>query len=84
MVLSLEIEQESDGRWIAEITDLPGVMAYGVTHPDAVARVQALALRALADRMEHGEGLPEWGKMQPSRVTTLKAADVRKIRDGLG
>lgn len=60
MVLHLEIEQESDGRWIAEITDLPGVMAYGVTRPDAVARVQALALRALADRMEHGEAVPEF------------------------
>ncbi len=59
MVLHLEIEQESDGRWIAEITDLPGVMAYGVTRPDAVARVQALALRALADRMELGEAVPE-------------------------
>jgi predicted RNase H-like HicB family nuclease len=60
MVLHLEIEQEADGRWIAEITDLPGVMAYGVTRPDAVARVQALALRALADRMEHGEAVPEF------------------------
>ena len=60
MVLRLEIEQEADGRWIAEITDLPGVMAYGVTRPDAVARVQALALRALADRMEHGEAVPEF------------------------
>ena len=44
MVLHLEIEQEVDGRWIAEITDLPGVMAYGVTRPAAVAKVQALAL----------------------------------------
>jgi predicted RNase H-like HicB family nuclease len=60
MVLHLEIEQEADGRWIAEITDLPGVMAYGVTRPDAVARVQALALRALADRMDHGEAVPEF------------------------
>ncbi len=55
MVLHLEIEQEADGRWIAEISDLPGVMAYGITRPDAIARVQALALRSLADRMEHGE-----------------------------
>lgn len=60
MVLHLEIEQEADGRWIAEITDLPGVMAYGVTRPDAVARVQALALRALADRMEQGGAVPEF------------------------
>ncbi|MGH7583646.1 MAG: type II toxin-antitoxin system HicB family antitoxin [Gemmatimonadales bacterium] len=59
MVLHLEIEQETDGRWIAEISDLPGVMAYGMTRPDAVARVQALALRSLADRLEHGEAVPE-------------------------
>jgi len=59
MVLHLEIEQETDGRWLAEITDLPGVMAYRVTRPEAIARVQALALRSLADRMEHGEAVPE-------------------------
>jgi predicted RNase H-like HicB family nuclease len=60
MVLHLEVEQETDGRWLAEISDLPGVIAYGVTRPDAVARVQALALRSLADRMEHGEAVPEF------------------------
>ncbi len=59
VLLHLEVEQETDGRWLAEITDLPGVMAYGVTRPDAIARVQALALRSLADRMEHGEAVPE-------------------------
>lgn len=59
MVLHVEIEQEADGRWIAEVSDLPGVMAYGVSRPDAVARVQALALRSLADRLEHGEAVPE-------------------------
>ena len=59
MMLHVEIEQETDGRWLAEITDLPGVMAYGVSRPDAVARVQALALRSLADRLEHGEAVAE-------------------------
>jgi len=59
MVLHVEIEQEADGRWIAEVTDLPGVMAYGVSRPDAVAKVQALALRSLAERLEHGEAVPE-------------------------
>lgn len=59
MVLHVEIEQEADGRWIAEVTDLPGVMAYGVTRPDAVTKVQALALRSLAERLEHGEAVPE-------------------------
>ena len=57
--MNVEIEQESDGRWIAEIPDLPGVMAYGDSQPDAVAKAEALALRVIADRLEHGEGIPE-------------------------
>ena len=60
MTLHIEIEQETDGRWVAEVSDVPGVLAYGVTRPDAVAKVQALALRVLADRMEHGEAVPEF------------------------
>jgi predicted RNase H-like HicB family nuclease len=52
----IEIEQEADGRFLAEVQELPGVMAYGETVEDAVAHVQALALRVLADRLEHGEG----------------------------
>jgi predicted RNase H-like HicB family nuclease len=60
MTLHIELEQEADGRWIAEVTDLPGVLAYGVTRADAVARVQALALRVLAERLEHGEAVPEF------------------------
>ncbi len=55
MKLVLEIEQEEDGRWLAEITDLPGVMAYGQTPEEARAKTQALALRVIADRLEHGE-----------------------------
>lgn len=57
--LKLELEQEEDGRWIAEVLDLPGVMAYGATPNEARARVQALALRVVADRLEHGEAGPE-------------------------
>ena len=57
--MKIEIERESDGRWIAEIPDLPGVMAYGDSQADAVAKVEALALRVIADRLEHGEGIPE-------------------------
>ena len=53
--LLIEREQEEDGRWIAEVPDLAGVMAYGRTREDALARVQALALRVLAERLEHGE-----------------------------
>jgi predicted RNase H-like HicB family nuclease len=51
----IELEQETDGRWIAEVPDLPGVLAYGTSREDALARVQALALRVLAERLEHGE-----------------------------
>jgi predicted RNase H-like HicB family nuclease len=51
----VELEQEEDGRWIAEIPTLPGVMAYGQTRNDALRAVEALALRVLADRLEHGE-----------------------------
>jgi len=58
MKLAIEIEQEEDGRWIAEVVDLPGVMAYGSSREEAVAHAQALALRTLADRLEHGEALP--------------------------
>ncbi len=59
MRLRIETEQEEDGRWLGEITKLPGVLAYGQTREEAIARVQALALRVLADRLEHGEPLPE-------------------------
>jgi predicted RNase H-like HicB family nuclease len=52
----VEIEQEDDGRFLAEVIDLPGVMAYGATADHALAHAQALALRVLADRLEHGEG----------------------------
>lgn len=58
MFLTLEIEREDDGRFIAEVPDLPGVLAYGETQEQAVARAQALALRVLADRLEHGEPAP--------------------------
>ena len=58
-MLKVEIEQEVDGRFIAEIPDLPGVMAYGATKNEALAKVEALALRTLADRLEHGEPTPE-------------------------
>ncbi len=59
MVLTVEIEQEADGRWIAEVIELPGVMAYGPTAEAAVAKAKALALRVVADRLEHGEADPE-------------------------
>jgi len=55
----IELEQEEDGRWIGEVPTLAGVMAYGRTRAEALAAVQVLALRVLADRLEHGEALPE-------------------------
>ncbi|MBK8209051.1 MAG: type II toxin-antitoxin system HicB family antitoxin [Rhodospirillales bacterium] len=58
-MLLLEIEQEEDGRWIAEIRDLPGVLAYGVTRSEAVIKAEVLALRVLADRLDHGEPVPD-------------------------
>ena len=55
MNLSIECELETDGRWIAEITQIPGAMAYGATREEAMARAEIVALRAIADRIEHGE-----------------------------
>jgi len=59
MQLSIEVEQEEDGRWLTEVPELPEVLAYGQNREDAITRVKALALRVLADRIEHGEVLPE-------------------------
>jgi predicted RNase H-like HicB family nuclease len=58
MTFSVEIEREADGRWLAEVPALPGVLAYGQTEDEARAKVQALALRVVADRLEHGEADP--------------------------
>ncbi len=55
MNLTFDTECESDGRWIAEVPELPGVLAYGATEGEAVAKAESLALRVLADRIEHGE-----------------------------
>lgn len=57
-LLTVEYEQEDDGRWLAEVLELPGVLAYGTTITEAVANVQALAFRVLADLLEHGELAP--------------------------
>jgi len=57
--MNIELEREEDGRWIAEVPDLPGVLTYGKTREEAITRVKALALRVLADRVEHGEAVSE-------------------------
>jgi predicted RNase H-like HicB family nuclease len=59
MPLTIEIEQEEDGRWIAEVPELPGVLTYGQTRQEAIDRAQALCLRVLADRLEQGEPVPQ-------------------------
>jgi predicted RNase H-like HicB family nuclease len=58
MKYSIECEREEDGRWLAEVPELPGVMAYGGTAEEAQAKAQVLALRVLAERLEHGEARP--------------------------
>lgn len=57
--MKIEIEREEDGRWIAEVLDLPGVIVYGNTREEAIVKAQSLALRVIADRLDHGEGIPE-------------------------
>ncbi len=59
MNYTIEVEQEEDGRWLAEVIDLPGVLIYGQTRDEAVTRVQALALRVVAERLENDETAPE-------------------------
>jgi predicted RNase H-like HicB family nuclease len=61
MPFTIDIEQEDDGRWLAEILALPGVLAYGATREEAIRHVQTIALRVLADRLEHGEPVPAMG-----------------------
>jgi predicted RNase H-like HicB family nuclease len=58
-MFKIEIDRESDGRWIAEVPELPGVLTYGASREEAVSRAQALALRVLAERLEHGEEIPQ-------------------------
>ncbi len=57
--MKVEVDRETDGRWIAEVPDLPGVMAYGKTRREAISKAEVLALRIIADRLEHGEAIPE-------------------------
>ena len=59
MHFTIEHEQETDGRWLAEVPELPGVLAYGATAQEAMAKAEALALRVLAERLEHNETGPQ-------------------------
>ncbi len=61
--MRVEVEQEQDGRWLAEVAVIPGAMAYGATKAEAVAKVEALVLRILVDKVEHGEEAPELARV---------------------
>ena len=74
MQLHIELDRETDGRWLAEVPDLPGVMVYGHDREDAISRVQALALRVIADRLDHGEAVPE-----PLSVTLRQAGSSHRV-----
>lgn len=68
MRFTVETEREDDGRWIAEVAELPGVMKYGQTRDEAIAQVEALTLRVMADRIEHGEH-----PVEPTQITFAAA-----------
>jgi predicted RNase H-like HicB family nuclease len=72
--LRIEIEQEDDARWIAEVPDLPGVMVYGATRQEAIAKVRALALRVIAERIECGELVIDLEPIFPISQKQEKAA----------
>jgi len=55
MILSIELDREEDGRWIAEAVELPGVMSYGATREEAISNTEKLAIEVIADRIQHGE-----------------------------
>ncbi len=59
MRFTVETEREEDGRWIAEVSEIPGVLKYGQSREEAIAQAEALALRVIADRIEHGEQVVE-------------------------
>ena len=61
--MKIEVEREDDGRWIAEVPDLSGVMVYGTTRQDAITKAESLALRVIADRLDHGETIPELAEL---------------------
>ena len=57
--MTIETEREEDGRWLAEVLEIAGALSYGATREMAIAHVQALALRVMAERLEHGEEVPD-------------------------
>ena len=79
MVLSVELEREHEtGRWIAEVTSLPGVLAYGTSQVDAFRRAQALAFEVLADRLKHGEDPLTGHRSQPRPFGGIRFTPARQ------
>ena len=78
-VLQIEFEQEDDGRWIADIPALPGVIAYGASRKDARSQVEARAVRPLADRLENGNDSAARRSVCSSRMNHWKSARVRQL-----
>jgi predicted RNase H-like HicB family nuclease len=81
MDFTIEHEQGTDGRWLAEVLEIPGVLAYGATPEQAIAKAQALALRVIADRIEHGEKLPEVLKFSILPAVAWPSGDLAKPAD---
>jgi predicted RNase H-like HicB family nuclease len=76
--MRIDIEQEQDGRWIAEVPDLPGVLAYGQTRIAAISKAQALALRVIADRLDNGESIPDLDGAEGSHLHSSCLATPRQ------
>ena len=81
MKLTVELDRETDGRWIAEVVDLPGVMVYGGTREEALAAAQALALRVLADKLEHREAPAVPAEIQGRSVSDFMVAAAQEAAD---
>jgi predicted RNase H-like HicB family nuclease len=79
MTFTVKYKREDDGRWLAEVLELPGVLAYGRRSDEAIARAQALALRTLADRLEHAESAPEFVNFSPVSTATRLNFSCRPI-----
>ena len=74
--MTIDLDREEDGRWLTEIPELPGVMAYGRNQEEALAKVKALALRVMADRLEHGEEIGPRMLARIARRTGLRPEDL--------
>ena len=82
MILTIELDQEEDGPWIAEVVDIPGALAYGITPEQATAKAKAIASRVLADQLEHGEATgveAAWADEIARRLQDLDSGKAKTI-----